>query len=124
MPEMKDAKVLIVDDSITVREIMKRQLSDMGILETEYAKTGTEALEMYRSFQPDLVFLDINMPEMNGVEVLSQLMEIDPKANVVMLSSLGTKEKISESLEKGAKNFLMKPVADDNLKRIVTELVS
>jgi two-component system chemotaxis response regulator CheY len=121
---MQELKVLIVDDSITVREIMKRQLEEVGVQNIHHARSGADALEEFQSFGPDLVFLDINMPEMNGVEVLSKIMDRDPEAKVIMLSSLGTKEKISESLEKGAKNFLMKPIEDENLKRIIGEYVS
>lgn len=122
MPQIDEFKVLVVDDSITVREMMKSQLKDVGVNQIDEAKKGTEAVEKYQSFSPDLVFLDINMPEMNGVEALGRILEINPKAYVIMLSSLGTKEKISETLQKGAKNFLMKPIETDNLHRIIKEL--
>ena len=62
------------------------------------------------------------MPEMNGVQVLAKIMEFNPNAYVIMLSSLGTKEKISETLELGAKNFLMKPIENENLEKIITDL--
>lgn len=123
MPEKKEIKILLVDDSITVRELMKQQLRDLGLTEIKAAKTGKEALEIYNEFKPDLVFLDINMPEMNGVEVLTKVMKINPDAYVIMLSSLGTKEKINETLERGAKNFLMKPIENENLERIIQEIV-
>ena len=122
MANKKDLKVLVVDDSITVREMMKQQLKENGIQQIKEAKNGKEAVQVFQAFRPELVFLDINMPEMNGVEVLSKVREIDPKANVIMLSSLGTKEKISETLEKGAKNFLMKPIENENLERILNEI--
>ena len=122
MPSRKDLKVLVVDDSITVRELMKQQLRENGIQNLSEAKSGTEAVQKYKTFLPDLVFLDINMPEMNGVQVLAKIMEFNPQAYVIMLSSLGTKEKISETLELGAKNFLMKPIENENLEKIITDL--
>ena len=99
MPGEKDIKVLIIDDSITVRELMKHQLEELNIKEVETAKSGSEACDIFDSFQPDLVFLDINMPEMNGVVVLSNLLEKNPDTYIVMLSSLGTKEKVKETQE-------------------------
>ena len=98
MASRKDLKVLVVDDSITVRELMKQQLRENGIQNLNEAKNGVEAVQKYKTFLPDLVFLDINMPEMSGVQVLAKVMEFNPQAYVIMLSSLGTKEKISETL--------------------------
>lgn len=124
MAALEDLKVLIVDDSITVREMMKHQVKSKGIETIETAKNGEEAFEKYKSFSPDLVFMDINMPVVNGVEGLRKIMGFDSDAYVVMLSSLGTMEKIKETLELGAKNFLMKPAEDKHLNRIMDELVS
>lgn len=122
MPAKTDMKVLVVDDSITVRELMKQQLKELGIRYLETAKSGVEAVKVFQTFNPHLVFLDINMPEMNGVEALSKIMAINPKAYVVILSSLGTKEKVNETIERGAKNFLMKPVDNESLERIILEV--
>lgn len=122
MTSRKDLKVLVVDDSITVRELMKQQLRENGVQNLNDAKNGVEAVQKYKTFMPDLVFLDINMPEMNGVQVLAKIMEFNPQAYVIMLSSLGTKEKISETLELGAKNFLMKPIENENLEKIIKDL--
>lgn len=122
MASRKDLKVLVVDDSITVRELMKQQLRENGVQNLNEAKNGVEAVQKYKTFMPDLVFLDINMPEMSGVQVLAKIMEFNPQAYVIMLSSLGTKEKISETLELGAKNFLMKPIENENLEKIITDL--
>ena len=122
MASRKDLKVLVVDDSITVRELMKQQLRENGIQNLNEAKNGTEAVQKYKTFLPDLVFLDINMPELSGVQVLAKIMEFNPNAYVIMLSSLGTKEKITETLELGAKNFLMKPIENENLEKIIKDL--
>lgn len=123
MSDKENFRILLVDDSITVRELMKRQLSDLGIKHLFEAKNGIEALTAYKTHKPNLVFLDINMPEMNGVETLSKILEIDKQANVIILSSLGTKEKINETLNIGAKNFLIKPIENENIERIISEMI-
>lgn len=122
MGNLQDLKVLIVDDSITVRELMKQQLIEKGISQLEVAKNGVEAVSQFNHFKPHLVFLDINMPEQNGVEALRQILNLDKTAYVIMLSSLGTKEKVNETLTLGAKSFLMKPVENEHLDRIIKEV--
>ncbi|MBN2143213.1 MAG: response regulator [Candidatus Aureabacteria bacterium] len=122
MPSKENLKVLIVDDSITVRELLKKQMLDNGINNIQSVKSGMEACEIVPSYNPDIIFLDINMPQMNGVETLSKIIEIKPDAYVIMLSSLGTKEKVNETLNRGAKTFLMKPIENENLQRILSEL--
>ena len=79
------------------------------------AMGGKEAIEEYSKVSPDVVTLDIVMPDMDGVTALEGLLEVDPNAKVVMVTSLGTKEKVIECLSKGAKSFLMKPYERDNL---------
>ncbi len=114
-------KVLIVDDSITIRELMKQQLKELGVCCFETAETGIEALELFQISNPNLVFLDINMPKMNGVEALSKMMVINPKAYIIILSSLCTKEKVNETMQCGAKNFFMKPIDDKKMEHILLE---
>jgi two-component system, chemotaxis family, chemotaxis protein CheY len=123
MPSIENLKVMIVDDSITVRELLKQQMLEHGMTNIKTAKNGKEACEIVPDFNPDLIFLDINMPLMNGVETLSKIIEMKPDAYVVMLSSLGTKEKVNETLNKGAKTFLMKPIENEYLDRILSELL-
>ena len=79
------------------------------------ANSGPEAIEKYRQLKPQLVLLDIVMPEVTGIDTLQQLMETDTDACVVMLSSAGTEDTVRDCLKKGAKSFLQKPVQKDGM---------
>lgn len=73
------------------------------------AGTGTEAISLYETLFPDLTLLDINMPEMDGLEALKIIREIDPAAQVIIVSAMGYKKQIAAAMKGGAKNFIVKP---------------
>ncbi|PXW92704.1 two-component system chemotaxis response regulator CheY [Streptohalobacillus salinus] len=104
--------VLIVDDSAFMRSwltrlILKRDYSIAGI-----AENGFEAILKYRKLNPDLVLLDIHMPELSGIETLKRILSIDKEAKIIMVSAMGTSFIISEAIEIGAKGFVKKPHFD------------
>lgn len=101
-------RILIVDDSNYQRSKTKRVLKDNGFSVIE-AIDGLQGLQVFREKSPDLVLLDINMPIMEGTEVLDFIYRIDPEALVVMFSTLDEKQLIIECLKKGAKDYLVKP---------------
>ncbi len=109
MTETKKVKVLAVDDSKTMLAMISAQLkgSDFEVVAT--ASSGAEALEKYKQHKPQLVLLDIIMPEVTGVDTLERLLHTDAGACVVMVSSLGTIDAVQDCLKKGAKSFLQKP---------------
>ncbi len=113
--EDKKIRVLIVDDSLTLRTMFKKSLTDTEFDTVAEAADGDEALSKYIQHRPDLVVMDIVMPEVDGVTALAQIIDFDPAARVVMVSSLGSKDKVLESIKKGAKNFIMKPFERDTL---------
>jgi two-component system chemotaxis response regulator CheY len=123
MTEGGTVKVLTVDDSRVTLKILRKLLADTEFDIVGEAGQGQEALEQYRQTSPDLVILDIVMPDMDGVQILDGIREIDPGARVVMVSSLGTKEKVMECLEKGAKSFLMKPYEKEDLLQVLRKVV-
>jgi len=99
---------LIVDDAA----VMRIRLRD--ILENRYkvvaeASNGQEALDMYESYRPDFVTLDITMPQLNGLEALSKLIEAYPDAKVVIVSAVGQKQMVFKAIRNGAKDFIIKP---------------
>ncbi len=114
--------VLTVDDSRVTLKILKKLLADTAFEVVGEAKRGQEALDLYKETSPDAVILDIVMPDMDGVQILEKLRGIDPGARVVMVSSLGTKEKVMECLEKGAKSFLMKPYEKEDLLKVLKKV--
>jgi two-component system, chemotaxis family, chemotaxis protein CheY len=103
-------KILIVDDSLFMRNWLKKILGDRnnGIIFFE-AENGFIALQVYKQNSPNLVLMDITMPNLNGLEVLKEILKFDSKANIVMCSSLGQKSFIIDSIKIGAKDFIVKP---------------
>jgi two-component system chemotaxis response regulator CheY len=103
------ARILIVDDAIFMRNMLRNIFGESGFLIAGEASNGAEALEKYRELSPDLVTLDIVMPEKNGIEVLKEIMSFAPDARVIMVSALGQESLIIEAVEAGAKDFIIKP---------------
>lgn len=102
--------VLVCDDSMLIRAQLRDFIQGLGkgitVIE---ASDGVKAVEMYREHRPRLVLLDIVMPNGGGIECLKQIKEIDPEANVVIISSSGTKQLLKDALEAGAVDFIQKP---------------
>lgn len=114
---MKNKKILIVDDSKTTCVILEDILREEGFTNIIHASGGEEALATYAKEQPDLVLLDIIMPEMNGMEVLKQL---DKKAKVIIVSAIGQDSVIAQAKELGALDYIIKPIdKKEMLKKIL-----
>jgi len=107
-------KILVVDDSKSMHIFFRNMLSEFDI-EIVDAFNGNEAIEAAKNFEANIVFLDVVMPEKDGIETLKELMAINPNMSVVMVSSMGTKEKITEALRLGAVDFIQKPFDEDDL---------
>ncbi len=115
-------RILAVDDSLVTLKILKKNLKDTDFEVIQEVTSGVEALAKYDEIKPDLVLLDIIMPEMDGIQTLEKIMAKDSKAKVIMVSSMGAKEKVMESLEKGAKNFVMKPYERNTLIEVLKKV--
>ena len=112
-------KVMAVDDSKVSLLTIKRHLNDTDFELVASVQSAADAVEKYAEVKPEVVLLDVVMPEMDGVAVLEKLREADSSARVVMVSSLGTKEKVMECMDKGATSFLMKPYDKDGLLKVL-----
>lgn len=110
--DINTAKILICDDSILARKQLKDVILTIGAPTIFEAKDGEESIEIYKTEQPDLIFLDIVMPKVDGKEVLKQILEQNPKAKVVIVSSVGTQEVLMETLKLGAIDFVQKPFSE------------
>lgn len=108
--KLDDAKILIADDSILVHKQLKDVINMIGSPMIVEAKNGQEAIDQYKEHKPDLVFLDIVMPIKDGIAAIKEIMEFDPKARIVVVSSVGTKEQLKEAILSGASDFLQKPL--------------
>jgi two-component system, chemotaxis family, chemotaxis protein CheY len=101
--------VLIVDDALFMRMMIKDILSKDGFEIVGEAENGVEAVKKYAELHPDLVTMDIVMPEMDGIEAVRNIIKIDPAAKVLMCSAMGQQPLVVEALEAGAKDFIIKP---------------
>lgn len=117
----KKIKVLLVDDERHIRMVMTNVVKSMNLEVVAEAKNGVEAIQMYREHRPHMVFMDINMPKMDGKEALKAIMNEFPKAFVIMVTSLSAMDIVTECLVIGASNYIRKDTSMDELKRCVKE---
>lgn len=117
------AKVLIVDDAIFMRMTIKKILEENGHSMVGEAITGVEAIEKFAELKPDVVLLDISMPEMNGLEALKRIRILDPKAQVIICSALGQQDFVASAIENGAKDFIVKPFTATQLVEAVEKVL-
>src|SRR3954466_2249255 len=103
------ARVLVVDDAAFMRKMVSDALAKGGHEVVGEAGNGVEALSQYQALKPDLVTLDITMPEKDGLAALGEIVAADPSARVVMCSALGQESKVLEAIKLGAKDFVVKP---------------
>ena len=116
--------VLIVDDTEFMVQILADIFTDEGY-RVHTAKNGRDALARYEEVLPDLVTLDLIMPEMDGIEVLTALKEIDPAFRAIVVSAVGLEAKVMEAIRLGARNYVLKPIDRDkvleNARRVLDE---
>lgn len=117
------ASVLIVDDAAFMRMTIKKMLEPHGYVVVGEAQNGIEAVKRYIELKPDIVLLDITMPEMNGVEALKRIKELDPKAKVIICSAMGQQEMVAQSIQCGAKDFIVKPFVEDRLVAAIEKVM-
>ena len=122
---MKKVKVLAVDDSKTMLAMLAAQLRDSNFEIIATASSGLEAVEKFKELKPQLVLLDVVMPELTGIDTLERLLNVDTTACVVMVSSIGTEATVKDCLKRGAKSYIQKPLQKDNvlahLKKVCQE---
>ncbi|MBN2853878.1 MAG: response regulator [Clostridia bacterium] len=115
--------ILVVDDAAFMRMMVKDILSRNSFTICGEAENGAKAVEKFVELRPDLVIMDITMPEMSGVEALKKIREIDKTANVIMCSALGQQEMVMEAIQLGAKDFIVKPFQESKLVQAVSRFV-
>ncbi len=116
------AKILVVDDAEFLRVRISKMLSGEGhdILEAE---NGLKAVEAYKASKPDLVLMDITMPEMDGLSALKEIKSFDSAAKVVMLTALGQESVVLEAIKTGARDFVVKPFEKDRVLGAIAKLL-
>ncbi|MGN1013556.1 MAG: response regulator [Clostridia bacterium] len=117
-----DKKILICDDAAFMRMMFKDIMKRIGYSEVYEAENGKKAIEKYIEFKPDLVFMDITMPEMDGIEALKKIIANDKDAVVVMCAALGQKDLAAEAMKHGAKDVIFKPYNNERVKEIINNV--
>lgn len=121
---MKEKTIMIVDDSTFMRNHIKTMLQRHGYHQLVEAKDGATCIALYQKQRPDIVLLDITMPDKSGIEVLEELLSLDQSAKVVICSALGQDQMMAKALRIGAKDFLVKPFKEEQLIELLKALTS
>jgi two-component system, chemotaxis family, chemotaxis protein CheY len=120
----RSLKLLIVDDSNIMRRRIERsqQFEELTVVGT--AGNGVEALELFRKTDPDMVTMDLTMPQMDGIECISKLVQLKPAVRILVISALADKATAVEAMERGANGFLNKPFTDRQLNEAIADLMT
>jgi len=116
-------RVLVADDSSFMRMVIKGILEKNGFEVVAEAENGNEAVEKYIKFKPDIVTLDITMPQKNGIEALKSIKGYDPEAKVVMVSAIGQEVYIKEAQNLGAQSYIVKPFVEEQVIQTLNKLL-
>lgn len=117
-----DKKILICDDAAFMRMMLKDIMKRIGYSEVYEAENGKKAIEKYIEFKPDLVFMDITMPEMDGIEALKRIIAHDKNAAVIMCAAIGQSPLAVETMKNGAKDVIFKPYNNERVKEIINKV--
>jgi len=123
MEELKMAKVLIVDDAAFMRMMIKDILEKNDFEIIGEASNGVMAVDMYKKEKPDVVTMDITMPDMDGIEAVKQIKAFDPDAKVIMCSAMGQQSMVMDAIRAGAKDFIVKPFQADRVLEAIKKVV-
>ena len=115
--------ILIVDDAAFMRMMIKDILTKNGYNVAGEAENGAKALEKYNELKPDLVLMDITMPEVDGIQALKNIKAADPSAKVVMCSAMGQESMVVEAIKLGALDFIVKPFKPERILQTVKKVI-
>ena len=120
---MNKLSMMVVDDSNIIRNKIIRSIDDTKVDIVAVAHNGKEAVSMFKDNNPNIVTMDITMPEMDGIECIEQLVAHNDKALILVISALADKATAIQALKRGAHGFLCKPFSDTSLNKALTDLV-
>ena len=116
-------RVLITDDALFMRVTLKNILTKNGYEVVGEAANGKESVDLFQQTKPDLVTMDITMPEMDGIAALKEIRKLDPSAYVIMCTAMGQKNMVMEAISAGAKDFIVKPFQPEKVIEAVQKLI-
>ena len=115
-------KVLVVDDSLIIRKKVTKLVEKLGHEVLYSAKNGQDAIDLYTSNKPDLVTMDITMPDMDGITAVKEIIKNDANAKIIMVTSHGQEDMVIKSIQSGAVGYMLKPVTQDKLAIAIGEV--
>jgi two-component system, chemotaxis family, chemotaxis protein CheY len=115
-------KVLIVDDSLIIRKKVSKILENLGHEVVFDATNGQEAIDAYAKYKPDLVTMDITMPDMDGITAVKHIIKDDKDAKIIMVTSHGQEDMVIKSIQAGAVGYILKPISDEKLAQVIGEV--
>ena len=118
-----EGKILIVDDAAFMRMMIKDTLKSSGYENIIEAADGEQAIQTYKNEKPDLVIMDITMPNKNGFDALKEIRKMDPNAVIVMCSAMGQESMVVEAIRNGAKDFIVKPFKSERIIKTVQSII-
>jgi len=119
----KDKKILLVDDAKTIRLMLRKYLERFGFNNIIEAENGAEGITMFHSERPDIIFLDINMPDVDGLETLKNILEEDPFARIILVTAESMEdERVKDSIGLGAFRYIQKPISAAKISLVLKEL--
>ena len=117
------AKILIVDDAAFMRMMIKDILEKNGFQVVGEANNGLKAVELYKKEKPDVVTMDITMPDMDGIEAVKAIKAFDPAAKIIMCSAMGQQTMVMDAIKAGARDFIVKPFQPDRVLEAIKKVI-
>jgi two-component system chemotaxis response regulator CheY len=118
------ANIIVADDALFIRKVIKDMVEKVGHSVVGEASDGKIAIELYKEKRPDLVIMDITMPNTDGLEALKEIIEFDPQANVIICSALGQADIVCKAVKMGAKEYIVKPINELKLLFAIQEVLA
>ena len=117
------ASILICDDAMVMRETLKKIVTAAGHEVVAEAGTGEECIQAYAIYRPDLVLMDITMPDMDGIDATREIVAKDKDAKIIMVSAMGQQGKVVASIDAGAKDFIVKPFETEKILKCIQRYI-
>ena len=122
---MNKKTVLVVDDAIFMRVIMKKMIELDGRCQVVgEGDDGFKAIELAQTLQPDIITMDVVMPECDGMSAIKKIMEVSPNTKIIMVSSVGNYKIVSDALEQGVFDYLVKPITKEEISKVIDKIIN
>ncbi|MCX7842687.1 MAG: response regulator [Clostridia bacterium] len=122
---MKNLSFVVVDDAVFMRTLLKKMIEEVeNYTVVGEGSNGFEAIEQARQKQPDILTLDITMPEMDGIKAVKEILKVSPNTKIIMVSAMGQQSMVIEAIKQGAKDFVVKPFEKSRVMQAIRNVIS